>query len=100
MNAVATIQRDEIRLFLPGIPEDEREKREKLRSYRNAATAMIARTDSDSARALAWMASDYATGALYNAGASCALDDLNKLCRRLMLTAMQAEQIDLERFAE
>lgn len=91
--------RDDISLFLPGLSIEEREKRVLLRGYRNAATAMIASTESNNARALAWMANDYVTGSLYNTGATYALDDLNKLCRRLMLTAMQAEEIDLERFA-
>ncbi|QFI63769.1 hypothetical protein D0Y83_11210 [Qipengyuania flava] len=100
MNAIANISHDDIRLFLPGIADEEHEKRAKMRSYRNAASAMIARTDSDNARSLAWLVVEYATGALYNPGAACALDDLNKLCKRLMLTAMQAEEIDLERFAE
>ena len=100
MNAPATIKRDEIRVFLPGISDEEHAKRALLRSYRNAASALIASTQSDVARGLAWMASDYVTGALYAPGAACALDELNKLCKRLMLTAIQAEQIDLERFAE
>lgn len=100
MNAVASIAQDDILTFLPGIPDEEHAKRALLRSYRNAATAMIASTQSDIARGLAWTASEYATGALYSPGAVHALDELNKLCKRLMLTAMQAEQIDLERFAE
>ena len=100
MNAPVTIDRDDIRTFLPGIPADEYEKRAKLRSYRNAATAMRTNTDSDTARGLANVAIEYATGALYAPGATDVLDDLNKLCKRLMLTAMQAEQIDLERFAQ
>lgn len=77
-----------------------RRLRAKLRSLRNAASAMIASTKSDTARALAWFATEYATQALYAPDAAHALDDLNKLCTRFMLTAMQAEQIDLERFAE
>lgn len=100
MSAAGTIERDDIRLFLPGVSDEEHAKRALLRSYRNAASAMIASTGSDIARWLAWTASDYATGAIYNPGAAQALDDLNKLCKRLMLTAMQAEQLDLERFAE
>lgn len=91
---------DDIRTFLPGVSEEEHARRSKLRELRNAATAMVNSTDSDSARSLAWMTIEYATGALYAPGATDALDDLNKLCTRLMLTAMQAEQLDLERFAE
>lgn len=100
MNAAATIQRDDIAIFLPGIGDEEYAKRAKLRSLRNAATAMIGSTESGNARSLAWMANDYATGALFAPGAAHALDGLNKLCTRLMIVAMQAEQLDLERFAE
>lgn len=100
MNAPVTIPRDDIRLFLPGIPEKEYGKRALLRSYRNAATAMRTNTQSDVARGLANLTIEYASGALYAPAAEPWLDDLNKLCKRLMLTAMQAEQIDLERFAE
>lgn len=98
MSAPTTIEmRDEIRLFLPGISDEEHAKRVRLRSLRNAATAMIARTDSGAARSLAWMASDYATGALYSTGSTGTLDDLNRLCTRLLKTAMLAEEIDEER---
>lgn len=91
---------DDIRTFLPDISDEEHARRSKLRGLRNAATAMVNNTDSDNARALGWLTIEYASGALYCPGASDALDDLNKLCTRLMLTAMQAEQLDLERFAE
>lgn len=40
------------------------------------------------------MASDYATGALYAPGAAPELDNLNQFCTRLMITAMQAQEID------
>ena len=90
---------DEITTFLGAIPADEFERRAKLRSFRNAATAMIASTECDNARALAWMVSDYATEALFCPAAAEALDDLNQLCRRLMLTAIQAEQMNDARMA-
>lgn len=94
MSAPTTIERDDIRTFLPTIGEEEYARRAKLRSLRNAATAMITATESPTARGLAWIASDYSTEALYAPAAADALDDLNKFCTRLMLTAMQAEQID------
>jgi hypothetical protein len=100
MNAQTVVKPDEIYTFLGAISDEEYERRAKLRTYRNAASAMIANTESDTARALAWFTTEYATGALYAPGAADALDDLNKLCRRLMLTAMQAEQIDVLRFPE
>ena len=90
---------DEITTFLGEIPPEEFERRAKLRSFRNAATAMIASTDCDNARALAWMANDYATEALFCPAAAEALDDLNQLCRRLMLVALQAEQMNDARLA-
>lgn len=100
MNAHTTIEADDIRTFLPTIGEEEYARRAKLRSLRNAATAMVNNTDSDTARGLAWFAIEYATGALYAPGAAEALDELIRICTRLMLTAIQAEQIDLARFAE
>jgi hypothetical protein len=95
MSAVAHAECDEILTFLPGIGEEEYAKRAKLRSIRNAAAAMIAATDSGTARHLAWIASDTVTQALYAPGATDALDELIQFCTRLMLTAMQAEKIDL-----
>lgn len=96
MNAPTSVtaERDDIRTFLPTIGEEEYARRAKLRSLRNAATAMVNNTDSSTARGLAWFAIEYATEALYAPDASEALEDLNKFCTRLMLTAMQAEQID------
>ena len=99
MSETIDLARDEIRLFLPGISDEEHERRAKLRGFRNAATAMIASTDCDNARALAWMVNDYATEALFCPAAAEALDDLNQLCRRLMLTAIQAEQMNDARMA-
>ena len=90
---------DSLSTFLPGISEDEREKRLLLSKYRNAASALIASTESDNARCLAWMVNEYVTGALFAPGAAAELDDLNRLCKRLMITAVQIEMIDLERFA-
>ena len=96
MNAPARIEpMDDIRTFLPGIPADEYDRRVKLRSYRNAATAMVHNTDSDTARALAWIAIEYVTFNLYAPADPDQLDDLGRFCKRLMLTAMQAEDIDL-----
>ena len=45
---------DDIRIFLPGIGDVEHSLRANLRTFRNCASAMIARTDSDTARGIAW----------------------------------------------
>lgn len=102
MSAMASIapERDSIRTFLPQIGDEEFALRSKLRSLRNTATALINSTDSDNARALGWMIVEYATGSLYAPGAAPALDEINILCTRLLKVAVQAEQLDLERFAE
>src|SRR5690348_7565120 len=97
MNAPAKL--DEFEIFMPGLSPSEREKRAKLRSLRNTATALVNSTDSDNARALGWMVVEYATGSLYAPGAADALDEINQLCARLIKVAVQAEQIDLERLA-
>jgi hypothetical protein len=86
---------DDIRTFLPGIGDEEHALRAKLRALRNTANAMISNTESDTARQLAWIVVDCATPALYAPGTPVAFADLNKFCTRLMLTAMQAENMDL-----
>lgn len=86
---------DTIRTFLGDIPGDEHERRRKLESYRNAASALVARTDCDTARQLAWLVIEWASPWLYQPGAPLDwLDQLNQLAKRLMLTALQAEQMD------
>ena len=94
MNAPTTFTPlDDITTFLPGCTGEEYEARAKLRSYRNAASAMIARTECSDARCLAWMAVETVTPMLY-APADCAeLAELGEFTRRLMLVAMQAEQL-------
>lgn len=87
--------RDEIPVFLGKIPLEEYERRAKLRSHRNAASALVAYTQSDTARALAWIVIDWASPWLYQPGLSLEwLDQLNKLSNRLMLTAIQAQSME------
>ena len=95
MNAFTAIKAaDDIRTFLPGISETEYELRAKLRTMRNCASALIAKTDSDTARALAWTCSEYATAYVYAGADHDTLSEVGRFCNRLMLTAMQAENID------
>ena len=84
---------DEIRTFMGDIPQAEYDRRVKLRSYRNAASAMIAKTESDTARFLAWQIVEWATPNLYAPAPLEWLDKLNLLARRLILTAYQAEEM-------
>lgn len=96
MNAPANLnpaKLDEIRTFLGNVPPDEYEARAKLRSYRNAASAMIASTDCDTARLLAWQVIEWATPNLYSPCPLAWLEQLNLLSKRLMLTALQAEEM-------
>lgn len=67
MSALAKIEAtlDPIRTFMPDIGEDEYERRAKLRSFRDAATGMIALTRCDLARKLAWEAIEHSTPFLY-----------------------------------
>lgn len=86
---------DAIRVFLGALPDEEHERRAKLSSYRNAAAAFVARTESDTARLLAWEVVNWATPFVYAPGVPLDwLDRLNQLSKRLMLTAMQAEEMD------
>ena len=95
MNALAPIKPDEIYTFMGTIPDDEYERRAKLRSFRNAASAMVGTTESDTARHLAWTVIEYASPNLYAPAPLEWLDKLNLLCKRLMMTAMQVEEMDL-----
>lgn len=85
---------DDIITFLPGISEEEYQVRAKIRSHRNAAGAIIAQTESSTARQLAWIASDWATEAVYTPAETNLLRDVAKLCSRLLITAMQAERLE------
>ena len=94
MPELATILPDDIATFLPGLPPEEYELRAKLRSYRNAATAMVHNTESNNARALAWMVIEYVSETIYSPAHASLLPEIGKLCKRLMLTAMQIEEME------
>jgi hypothetical protein len=100
MNAFTSIaptaETDDITVFLPGCHGEEYEVRDKLRRLRNVAAALIARTESDTARQLGWMASDYCTAWLYAPASLEHLRDVRRLCHRFLLCAMQVEFIDDE----
>jgi hypothetical protein len=93
MNSPATVKPDEITTFLGPIPAEEFERRDKLRSYRNTASALVAKTESDTARYLGWEVIEWASVNLYAPAPLEWLDQLNLLAKRLLLTAMQAEQM-------
>jgi hypothetical protein len=95
MNAITAIEPlDDIATFLPGIDPEEYERRSKLRSLRNVAGAMIARTESPTARQLAWICSEYTTELVYLPAGLALLDDVAKFCNRLMITALHAERLE------
>ena len=95
MNAQSHIRPDEIHTFLGNVPPEEYELRSKLRSYRNAATAMVGTTPSNTARHLAWTVIEWASPNLYSPAPLDWLSEVNLLCQRLMVTAMQVEKMDL-----
>ena len=95
MNAFTAVDKsDDILTFLPGISAAEYALRSKLRTMRNCSAALIARTDSNTARALAWLCSDYSTEHLYAGVDHATLAEVIRFCHRLLVTAMQAEAID------
>lgn len=96
MNAPTSVKPDEIVTFLGTIPPEEHERRSKLRSYRNAASQMLGSARTEQARQLAWTAIEWASPNLYNPAPIDWLDKVNMLCRRLLLTAMQVEDMALE----
>lgn len=95
MKATASLASDEISTFLPGISDGEHERRAKLRSYRNAASAMLGSAKSDTAKHLAWAAIEWASPNLYSPADVDWLDQVNLLCKRLLVTAMQVEDMAL-----
>lgn len=94
MNAPSRLAADDILTFMGPIPDDEYARRAKLRAFRNAATAMIASTESDTARALAWTAIEWITPTLYSPAPIDWLDKVNHLVGRLLKTAITAEDLD------
>ena len=86
---------DEITTFLGEIPPEEYALRDKMRSYRNAASQLTGNARSDTARQLAWATIEWASPNLYNPAPVDWLAQVNRLCRRLLLTAMQAEDMAL-----
>lgn len=97
MNAPARIKLDrldEIRTLLGPISDEEYERRAKLRAYRNAASAMISATHSETARVLAWQAIEWISPNLYAPAPLEFLDLLNQLVSRLLRTAITAEDLD------
>lgn len=93
MNAPAKL--DPLRTILGDIPADEHERRAKLMAYRNAASGMIAQTESPTARWLAFVASDWIHPFLFDRAVPVEfLDRLTLLVSRLLKTAITAEEID------
>jgi hypothetical protein len=93
MNAPANI--DPLRTILGDLPPDEYERRAKLMAYRNAASGMIAQTQSGTARALAFTACDWIAPFLFDRAVPVEfLDRLTLLVSRLLKTAISAEEID------
>lgn len=91
---IHNLKPDDILTFLPGIGDEEYARRAKIRSMRNVAAAMIANTESNAARQLAWLCSEFATEAVYAPLEASLLDDVGKFCHRLMITAMHAERLE------
>ncbi len=95
MNAYTVIDgADDVLTFLTGISSAEYDLRAKLRTMRNCSAALIAKTDSDTARALAWLCSDYSTEYVYAGVDHATLAEVTRFCHRLLVTAMHAEAID------
>ena len=96
ISAIAAGPVDDIVLFAPSCETGTEEYllRARLRGQRNAMSALIVRTQSETARGLAWLVVEYATQHLYAAASLDRLREIGRFCHRLSLTAMQAEDID------
>lgn len=86
---------DDIRCFLPGIGEEEYARRDKLRRYRNVATALLSRTESPTARIYAWPVNDFISELLFSPASPALLVDVAKFCNRALITALHAERLEL-----
>jgi hypothetical protein len=100
MNAHATIPAEPVDDILTLAPDcqpdgEEYQLRARLRGQRNAMSAMICRTPSDTARALAWLVVEYASAHVYAATSLDRLREIGRFCHRLCLTALQAEDVDI-----
>jgi hypothetical protein len=87
---------DDIRTFMPSIGVAEYDLRAKLRSLRNVASALIGKTESPTARQLAWIASDWTNEIIFAPADLTLLAEVGKFCGRLMVTAMHAERLETE----
>lgn len=90
----APVKLDDIRTILPGISEEEYEARTKLRSLRNAASAQLAKAESETAKQLAFVVVEYLAVYFYAPLELAALAELKQFCTRLMLVSCQAENIE------
>lgn len=86
---------DDIATFLPGIELAEYDRRARLRTYRNVAAAIIGQSESPTARQLAWLASDYCFELGLAPASAALLDDVGKLCQRMLICAAHAERLEL-----
>ena len=94
MNAITAIVADDIGTFLPNIGPDEYELRAQLRKMRNVASAMIVKTESATARQLAWIVVEYVSELIFAPADYALLADVAKLCSRLLISAMHAELLE------
>ena len=87
---------DPVAELAPPSTPAEMELRRLLHGTANAASAMIARTESPEARQLAWMAVEWASAAKFERLAEAGLAEIAKFTKRLMIVAVQAEAINDE----
>jgi hypothetical protein len=86
---------DSIRTFMGNIPDDEHEQRRRIQTCRNAGTVKATRTESPSARALAWMVAETASEWLYAPASVEWLEQVTAYLLTLLRAADQAELLEL-----
>lgn len=92
-NAVDATRGEALDIMLPGCTDVERDLRIWLHGCRDAASALVASTESTLARSLAWEAA-YISLAWWVTPANVEeLANLKRLARRLMITALDAEKL-------
>ena len=91
---IRDLKADDILTFLPGISDEEYARRDKLRSLRNTAAAIIAQSGSVDARTFAWVCSDRVTDFIYTPAPLALLDEVVKLCTRTIVVASDHHAFD------
>lgn len=84
---------DELWTYLGDIPQAEYQARAKLRDCRNFVAWRVTNAKSATARQLLWLAAEWAFDFVFAPASTDFLEDVAKLCQRLLAAAEHAEKL-------